>query len=201
MIAADIVASIDYSDEWKDFANGQLILHEIGHLLGGIHTSDINSIMNKTSSWISPYIFDELNTSIIKAISEEGINPANINEYFDLVIGSLKDIDYNLADYPELFYKFATVNPPVIHSYYFNQTDIGRSIPFAVNGILYLKHGDKTRAAEKLYKALALASDQASLHYYLSRATDGHLSHYHLKKAAESGYYQAEFDLIIEGKL
>ena len=179
------------TSEWAAFLNGQLMLHEIGHLLGAIHVSDLNSIMNPTTAWVSSDLFDPLNYQIIKRGRGLGLPANSVGEYLNLITDCLDNSDYGLADYPEVFFSYISLNYFKLRYNSFGGGDSGRAVPYAVTGFqMYLLNRNKT-ARDNFYRALACDPDQASIHYYLSKTTDGRLSEYHLKKSAEMGFYKA----------
>jgi hypothetical protein len=183
--------------EWKVFLNGQLLLHEIGHLLGAIHVSDIQSIMISTTAWASSERFDPLNHEIILLGHQDRQNLSTVSKYLDLLVNSLETTGYKLADYPAVFFSFMNINRNTVLGDNFGTDAFRRSIPFAAQGYMQLMRKNNAFAEELLYRALAGDTGQGSIHYYLSKATFGELSRYHLLTAARIGYYQAVQDTLL----
>jgi len=181
--------------DWTAYINGQLMLHEIGHLLGAVHVSDLKSIMNPVTTWVSSDRFDHLNLYIIKR--GRRVNPArqSLVDYLNLVVAGIENSEYALVDYPPLFFSYVNLNRYKLKDSNYGGGDAGRTIPYAVSAFrMYLLKNYHT-ARDNFYKALACDPGQASIHYYLSKTTTGKLSELHLKKAAEMGYYIAIHEL------
>jgi hypothetical protein len=114
----------------------------------------------------------------------------SIPSYLKGVVKAIEDSKYKLSDFPELFFSYNNFSKRDLASRLGNLGFAG-SIRYASDGYsqLLLKH--KSRARELFYMALAGDPDQAAVHYYLSKVTDGDLARYHLARAAEIGYYKA----------
>ncbi|MEW5925238.1 MAG: hypothetical protein AB1746_14750, partial [Candidatus Zixiibacteriota bacterium] len=181
--------------EWAAFMNGQLMLHEVGHLLGGIHVSDLHSIMNPVSPWVASDQFDIVNRNIIEKRRKVGFSDRNIADYLHLVAGALKDSEYGLADYPAIFFSYININPFKLQRNTFGEEGVGQSIPYAVAGMQMFLIKNPEMARDNFYRAWVRDTSQASIQYYLSKVTSGKLSELHLKRAAQMDYYQAIIEL------
>jgi|WetSurMetagenome_2_1015567.scaffolds.fasta_scaffold74025_2 hypothetical protein len=196
-LVTEIPSPNEETSEWKSFLNGQLILHEVGHLFGAIHVSDINSVMNSRVSWVSSDNFDSLNKSLIKMGFQDNSKLAAISSYLRLVVLAIEQTEYKLSDYPELFFSYNNYNKRNLTSNLGNTTFAG-SIRYASDGYAQYLIKNKHRAKELFYMALAGDPMQGAIHYYLAKVTDGELSRYHLARSAQIGYYAAirEYNIL-----
>jgi len=191
LMVADLSEPNGETSEWKAFLNGQLLLHETGHLLGAIHVSDIRSIMNPQTAWVSPYRFDRFNSSIITRLKAWQNPPGRVSDYLDTVVVCLEDTEYKLADYPATFFSYVNLNRRRLGSNSFGSSGVGKSILYALEGYQQYLLKDRNGARDVFYMALASESTQGAIHYYLSQVTDGKLSELHLRESAKIGYYMA----------
>lgn len=196
MITAQIPAPDSSLSEWETFINGLLILHEIGHLLGAIHVSDINSIMYQESPWLSSFTFDSLNRDIIIRVLENDYPLRKISSYLELVMSSLERTGYTKADFGQFLWEFARVNPRFEWPDNLFDSDIRRAAAYLLEGVTDCRSGDFESARTALYKALALTPDQGAVHYWLSKTTEGELSKKYLTEAARLGFSDAVLDLM-----
>ncbi len=196
MITAQIPAPDSSLAEWETFINGLLILHETGHLMGGIHVSDINSIMYHESPWLSSWSFDNLNRDIIARALEDDTPLKKIDSYLELVMASLERTGYNRADFGQFLWEFARVNPRFEWPDNLFDSDIRRSAAYLLDGVTACRKGDNETARTALYKALALTPNQGAIQYWLSKTTDGELAKKHLIDAARLGFSDAVLDLM-----
>ncbi len=185
------------TSEWKGFLNGQLLLHEIGHLLGAVHVSDINSIMTSRAVWVSSDLFDPLNDYVIRTTCRQGRQYQEITEYLGVVIDCINETGYKLSDYPGHFFSYINPNKEIMKSGLFDGDGIEKSIFYAVKAYGHFILKEYETARDDFYKALVCDSTQGAIHYYLSKVTSGPLSDLHLRKSAEIGYYGAVHEYII----
>lgn len=191
LLIAEISPPNKMTSEWKAFLTGQLLLHEIGHLLGAIHVSDLNSIMAPKTTWVSSDQFDPLNKLIIEDGRKIGLQSRRITEYLQFVTDAVRKTNYRLADYPAMYFSYINLNRKQFQDNSPAGSDFARSIPYAAEGYRLYLLKNYSLAKDFFYKALACDSTQGALHYYLSRVTSGELSKLHLKKSAETGFYRA----------
>ncbi len=176
---------------WEAYTNGQLLLHEIGHLLGGVHVSDIYSLMLPHSPWVTSGRFDVLNRFIIeKGLGESG-HLKRVTAYLTFIMEALEKTGYQLADYPELFYSFARLNADLRWRADTGDSGVARSVPLSLEGLLFYRQGNRERARELFQKALETAPNQGVLHFYLSQLMEGPVEERHLKISARMGYFEA----------
>lgn len=194
MMMADLIPPDSAEWEWKGLLNGQLLLHEIGHLLGAIHVSDISSIMTPRTTWVASDHFDSLNQDIITHLNQSSIGLNGVSDYLKLVVSSLDNTGYRLADYPATFFSYVNLNRHRLGETDFGNSAIGKSIGYALDGYRQYLMKNNWGARDLFYMSLVCDSTQGSIHYYLSRVTDGKLSEYHLKQACRIGYYKAVGD-------
>lgn len=181
---------------WKAFMNGHSILHEIGHLLGAIHVSDLNSIMNTHTTWVGSIEFDSLNQLIINSYGKTGFEADDIAEHIEFWADCINRSGYKKSDFPVFFYDYMEANKLEIDEVDFGIGNKGRSIEYAVEGYRHLIEKQQDSAELCFYRALNYDSTQATIHYYLSKTTGRNLSELHLKKAADLGFYKAVFELV-----
>ncbi|PKK83757.1 MAG: hypothetical protein CVT49_06985 [candidate division Zixibacteria bacterium HGW-Zixibacteria-1] len=186
--------------KWISCMNGQLLLHEIGHLMGAIHVSDLHSIMNPVTAWVASDQFDILNRRIIEARRPAGFSNGNVKDYLKLIADALDNSGYGLADYPAVYFSYININRFMLQRDTFGEDGVGQSIPYAVAGMQMYLIKNLESARDNFYKALVRDTSQASIQYYLSKVTSGKLSELHLKKAAEMGYYRAINELSRAGQ-
>ncbi|SYZ74690.1 hypothetical protein TRIP_C90318 [Candidatus Zixiibacteriota bacterium] len=195
-----LVAQLEMPDtslpEWDIFLNSQLMLHEIGHLLGAVHVSDIKSIMVRRTTWVGSFDFDKLNGVMIKATLDDTPRYTGVKDYLALLTGTIDSTGYLLADYPSIYFSYVNLNRKELAGAVFGNSPFARSIPYAVDGYRqYLLRNSKD-AFEFFRLALNGAADQGAIHYYLARVSDGKESRRELKRAAKIGYFDAVYDLI-----
>jgi hypothetical protein len=191
VLVAELPAPNQMTCEWKPFLNGQLLLHEIGHLLGAVHVSDINSVMNPRTTWVSSGRFDSLNADIIRAGRAAGLRSMRVTEYLRFVAETIKGSRYKLSDYPLTFFSYINLNPGGFQEENYGGEGVGKAIPFAVDGYRHYLLRNHETARTMFYKALVCDSTQGAIHYYLSRVTSGKLAVLHLRKSSEMGFYRA----------
>ena len=190
-LLAELLPPNKETSEWNVFLNGQLILHEIGHLLGAVHVSDIQSVMTLRTEWVSSIRFDTLNHYLIANGYKDKKQLSGIARYLDFLASAIETTGYKLSDYPAVFFSYLNLNRRGIMNNDFGKGIFRASIPYAARGYMQYMAGNPAFAEELFYKALAGDPGQGSIHYYLSGVTKGESSLYHLKKAAEIGYYEA----------
>lgn len=185
--------------EWSAFLNGQLILHEIGHLLGSIHVFDIGSVMTEKRSWVASNRFDSLNNYIIHKGREDKARLASLKNYAFCLKEAMESVNYKLSNYPAVFANLIHADKAELDTANFGSDNFAKSIHAAATGYEYFLEGKKDLAKENLNLALAGDSTQAAIHYYLSQLTEGKLSQYHLDKALKVGLYIPYEDTILHG--
>jgi hypothetical protein len=197
LMIADLEAPNRATREWKAFLNGQLLLHEIGHLLGAVHVSDINSVMTPRATWVSPGQFDSLNADIIRAGRAAGVPSMRVAEYVGFIAEAIKSNGYNLCDYPQVFFSHINLNREQFQDRSFGDDGVGKAIPYAERGYRRYLMRDYETARNLFYMALACDSTQGAVHYYLSEVTSGKLAELHLRKSSEVGFYRAIHEIAI----
>ena len=177
--------------DWKTMLNGQLLLHEIGHLLGAVHVSDIYSIMNFNTTWISSDTFDPFNDYLISAFRRDRTRLQSVSSYLRTLADAMAYTEYKLVDFPPVFYSFVNINRHDVLYGLADSSAVSGAIVNAVVGYSWYVAGDYPKAREYFYRSMVFDNEQASVHYYLSRVTSGHLAEYHRKQAASRGFYLA----------
>jgi hypothetical protein len=175
--------------DWKGFITGQLIFHEICHLMGGIHVFDLYSPMTEKRNWVAPLQFDSLNTFIIRKNLADISRLKSANDYGNFLVEAIESTKYRLSDYPAVFASLINAYKDELKNANFGNSAFATSIPFAAMGYKYIMEGKSDSAKGNLLSALSGAPDQASIHYYLSHVIEGKQAQYHLKKALDLGLY------------
>ncbi len=196
ILIADISPPNRMTLEWKAFLNGHSILHEIGHLLGAMHVSDLNSIMNTHTTWVASNRFDELNFLVINSYRKNRRAAKSVTGYLEYLVECINRTGYKQSDFPAFFDSYIKANNHKMEDYDFGSDGFGRSIGYAVEGYRQLLEKNLDSAEDFFYKALVCDSTQGATYYYLSKATTGELSEKNLQKAAELGFYKAIFELV-----
>jgi hypothetical protein len=186
------------TSEWKAFQNGHSILHEIGHLLGAMHVSDLNSIMNTHTTWVGSTDFDSLNLLAIKSYQKNKRQSSSVTNYIEMLVDCIDLSGYKKSDFPAFFDGYMELNKIKSDDLEFDVDGFGTSVSYAVDGYRQLLDKNLDSAESCFYKALICDSTQGATHYYLSKSTTGALSELHLQKAAELGFYKAVFELVRE---
>ena len=184
--------------EWQPHINGLLLLHELGHLLGAVHVSDLESIMTPTTNWVCSRRFDKTNQDIILAARKKGLRDIRLEQYLDLVAECVAAGENRLVDYPALYFSYTNMNSGLYRDIHPERGPFYGSIVYAVKGYRQLLMRNYPAAKEFFYRALVCDSTQAAPHYYLWKATDGALAKYHLRQAARLGFYRALKILALE---
>jgi len=177
---------------WYTLANALTVLHEIGHTLGAIHVSDMNSVMTHYATWIGSARFDPVNRQIVRAALDGRLTFEDPASYLAFVSNVLTTTAYNLADYPAFFHEYLSYrgNRKLSDTL---RAAIGRkSYLWAADGYGLLMAGRKEEAARLFRKALRGDPHQASLYFYLSEATEGAESVKARRTAARMGYLMAD---------
>jgi hypothetical protein len=182
--------------EWKAFQNGHSILHEIGHMLGAMHVSDLNSIMNTHTTWVGATEFDRLNSLVITSYLKNGRSKNSVASYLEFLADAIEQTGYKQSDFPAFFDGYMEINQLTTGNLKFEADGFGESINYAIDGYRQLLEKNPDSAKSCFYRALVYDSTQGATHYYMSKATSGPLSELHLKKAAELGFYKAIFELV-----
>lgn len=186
--------------EWKVFLEGQLLLHEIGHLLGAVHVSDISSIMTVRPTWLSSDRFDRLNSRIIRAGLEDSSALNKITTYLMLVLDAIEETGYPLAELPSVFFSYINLNHKELMINRLAETSLGAATLAASDGYRAYLMKDFLGARDRFQRALAQYPDQASFHYYLAQVADKPVALLHLNQAAAVGYYNALHELALKRK-
>ncbi|MEW6016250.1 MAG: hypothetical protein AB1690_13140 [Candidatus Zixiibacteriota bacterium] len=186
--------------EWKVFLEGQLLLHEIGHLLGAVHVSDLSSIMTIRPTWLSSDRFDRLNDRIIRAGLEDGDALNKITSYLMLVLKSVEESEYPLAELPSTFFSYINLNHKELMINRLAETTLGAATLAASDGYRAYLMKDFIGARDRFSRALAENPNQASFHYYLAQVSTGPEAFLHLNQAAALGYYSALHELVLKRK-
>ncbi len=177
---------------WYTLTNALTVLHEIGHTLGAIHVSDMNSVMTHYATWIGSPRFDPVNRQIVRAALDGRLTFEDPAGYLTFVSNVLTNTAYNLADYPAFFHEYLSYrgNRRLADTL---RAAIGRkSYLWAADGYGLLMAGRKSEAARLFRKALREDPHQASLYFYLSEATEGAESAKARRTAARMGYLMAD---------
>ncbi len=194
ILIADLSPPNRSTSQWKAFLNGHSILHEIGHLLGAMHVSDLNSIMNTHTTWVSSSHFDVLNLFIIKFYRKSTRPTKGVTDYLEYLVDCINRTDYKQSDFPAFFHSYMKANKRETRD--FGPSNFAKSIRYAVDGYDQLLNKNLDSAKDYFYTALVCDSTQSATYYYLSKATTGLLSEKHLRKAADLGLYKAVFELV-----
>jgi hypothetical protein len=182
--------------EWKAFQNGHSILHEAGHMLGAMHVSDLNSIMNTHTTWVGATEFDRLNSLVIESYLKNGKSKNSVTSYLEFLVEAIEQTGYKQSDFPAFFDGYMEINKLTAEDLKFSADGFGESINYAIDGYRELLDKNSDSAKSCFYRALVYDSTQGATHYYMSKATSGSISELHLKKAAELGFYKAIFELV-----
>ncbi len=197
---AALVAQLEMPDSnfsgWGVFLNSQLLLHEIGHLLGAVHVSDVVSIMTRRTAWVSSFRFDKLNSFMIRAGLADKSRFAGVNEYLVSLAAAIDSTGYRLSDYPAIYFSYINLNRKELIGASFGNSAFSQSLTYAVDGYRQYLLKNSLSAGEFFHLALKGAGDQGAIHYYLSRVSDGDQSRRELKLAAEIGYFDAVSKLV-----
>ncbi|MFH2048373.1 MAG: hypothetical protein ABIJ12_02915 [bacterium] len=177
--------------DWNSYFNALTLLHEIGHIFGAIHASDINSIMNYSYSWIGPRDYDPVNAKIMKAVMQGKVHPDDAAKYLSFVSTTLQETDYGLIDFPSFFYEFLNLGKNKKYCDKLRAAIGYMPYLLAVDGYTMLKEGNLEQAAALFRQAIRFEPNQASLHYYLSLVTQGKESIQARQNAARMGYLDA----------
>jgi len=175
--------------EWSIFLNGQLILHELGHLLGAIHVFDIGSVMTERRDWVASNRFDELNSDIIKRGREDKSRLGSLKNYALFLAEEVGKAKYKLSNYPAVFASLINADKSELENLSFGTTKFMETLHSAADGYKYYLLNKKDSAAESFSRALEGDSTQAAIYYYLSQVTAGKLSESYLNKALKIGLY------------
>ncbi len=117
-----------------------VLVHELGHLFGAIHTTEPNTVMSPVVAKQIPARFDPVNREIIQVT--RGIDFRKGSDALDQ-----KSIEFLLQSYLKLI-------------------DTGQSFEFYYAlGNLYLKSGQGEEARQTWLKAVELDDNSASIHY------------------------------------
>jgi len=176
---------------WQAMANALTLLHEIGHALGGIHVSDVNSVMAHGANWVNAAAFDRVNEKIIGAALTGRLRFDDPAEYLATVARVLDSTAYGVADYPGFFHQFLSgIDHPADRKRL--REAVGRtSFLQAADAVGLLAAGRRAAAARLLRTALHEDPDQAALYYYLSLAETGPAADGARKMAERMGYLMA----------
>jgi len=191
LLVAELEMPNHKSQIWKTLLNGQLLLHEIGHLLGAVHVSDIHSIMNFNTTWVSSDCFDPFNAYVVSAIRQDHSRLESVSTYLGFLAKAMSQTGYKLVDFPPVFYSFANINRRDVLLGLDDTNDVSGAILNAVLAYGWYIAGDYRTARDYFYRSLAFDNDQAAIHYYLSRVTTGYLATHHRNEAAARGFYLA----------
>ncbi len=192
LVVVNLLPRISPEDTvWYSVANGLTILHEIGHTLGAIHVSDINSVMTHFATWVGADRLDPVNDQIVRAALGGRLTFDDPATYLAFVSTVLAGTAYNLADYPAFFFEYLDY-PGNRRLRDTLRAAIGRqSYLRAADGYGLLVLGNRKKAAGLLRRALGDDPHQASLYYYLAGATDGAESADASRTATRMGYLMA----------
>jgi len=182
--------------EWSPYYSSLTLLHELGHILGAVHVSDINSIMSHQLTWMGSDNFDPFNRKIVVSALGCDLNFDDPVAYIAYVSALLTDISYYRVDYPQIFYEFISqANSAEARNRFYDAINRGSYLA-AVKGYDFLRKGMKKQAIELFKQAIKTDPKQACLYYYLSLATEGEEAKQALEEAARLGYYLAQISLI-----
>jgi predicted Zn-dependent protease len=180
---------------WRAYNNGLTILHELGHSLGAVHVSDINSVMSHQLTWMATDRFDPINSRIVKAALSGELTFRDPSAYVRYVTDLLSNSNYGLVDYPQFLFRFLNESAG---------KQIGKRLMAAVRHPSFIMaaraygsmvQGVDYRSADLFRQAIKDDPQQASLYYYLSLVTKGEESLQALRKAADLGYFLAQVRL------
>jgi len=183
----------DGNPKWEPYLNSLNLIHEVGHAFGAIHVSDLNSVMNHSSSWQGTAQFDPFNRQILTLAFGGQLEFNDRAVYLFHISRLLNENSYPLVDFPSFFYDFlgSESNPSrqkrmiaaVKSAAYIN----------AAKGYRSWLERDYASAAELFRSVTEKYPNQAAPYYYLG-LSDGSQSGYDaMQRAAELGYWRAKY--------
>ncbi|HOP07709.1 MAG TPA: hypothetical protein PLF13_10510 [candidate division Zixibacteria bacterium] len=176
---------------WLPFDNGISLIHEIGHVLGAVHVSDIYSVMHPNATWTGTDRFDDFNRRIITAALDGKLTFRSSVEYIEFFVRTLETSDYYRVDYPEVLAGYLQNAASHVRGRLLRAAIGNASFLHAAEGYLLLSMGQADLARTSFEQAVRVDSNQASLYYYLSLVSDTQTAQRLRERAAEMGYYAA----------
>ncbi|GEM_PF-1055272 len=183
---------------WQGMFSGRSLAHEIGHLMGAIHVSDMNSIMSPMLSWTGTENFDSFNREIIRHTLADSLDPSDPVEYAATVGDMLSRGNHRLVDFPPIAYR------GLVAARSKNQE---KQLKTSVQSPVYLlageafghyANGNVNVAASLFREAISKEPRYAALHYYYALCTQGQISLDAMTRAAELGHWQAQ--VLLQGR-
>lgn len=179
--------------KWAPYLNSLNLIHEIGHAFGAIHVSDLNSVMNHSSSWQGTAKFDPFNRQILSLAFGGELKFDDPAIYLYHVSRLLEKNSYPLVDFPAFYFDFLGNERNRNEQKKLTGAVGNAAFVNAAMGYKHWLNRDYEKAA-KLFRELSeFYPGQAALYYYLG-LSDGRQSGYEaMQHAAELGYWRAKY--------
>ena len=191
-IAINLLPAGNRNDHSGDNINdGLVLLHEIGHSFGAIHTSDIHAVMSHTMNWVSSDWFDPVNSRIIRAALHKELTFEDLSSYLHFVSQVIQHSSYYLTDYPEFFYHNLTTGQNRIFARKLRSAIRRTSFVQSADAYGLLLQGKTQQAAGIFRKLIYQDPKQAALYYYLSVAGEGSEARNAHSVAVQMGFLKA----------